>query len=135
MAQGLWTANSYPAAGSGASATQAAPSDSATVLRCRNITVSCAGDGTNTTGILQCKLADGAGNTLWEAALSAPAIGSASIQVNNDDLRALPIGNVAGVAQTQSTLVLTVGAPGHSSQVSASMQGDIVEIGKPGYFG
>lgn len=135
MAQALWTANDFPAAGVAASATKAAPDDNATVLRCRNITVSCAGDGTNPTGKLTCLLADGAGNVLWKAVIAAPATGSASIQVNSDDLRAVPVGNASGVSQAQQTLVLTVSAPANSGQVSASMQGDIVEIGKPGYFG
>lgn len=135
MAQALWTANNFPSAGASATATQTAPADNATVLRCRNITVSCAGDGTNATGKLTAQLADGAGNVLWKAVLAAPATGSSSIQVNNDDLRAVPVGNSSGVSQAQQTLVLTVSAPANSGQVSASMQGDIVQIGKPGWFG
>ncbi len=126
MSQGLWTANNYPSTATAATCSKANASavDVGLVNRARNVCFSAAGAAAAATGIIECVVRDGATGTgaiIWAGALSAVAGDSASIVLNNCDLRSSP-----GNALTAET----TGAGAAGTQLAVSMSGDLVQNGK-----
>jgi hypothetical protein len=127
MSQGLWTVNNYPSTATAATVTQPAAGGSL-VNRARHITFSASGAAAAATGILECVVRDGATGTgaiIWSGTLSSLAAESSSLVVPWIDLRASK-GNALTAEFT--------GAGAAGTQLSVSMMGDLVEVGKPGWF-
>ena len=127
MSQGLWTVSNFPATATAASASQVAVGGTGVVNRARNVCFSVA-TGATASGPIQCVVRDGdpgTGTIIWQGVIGAAIGGGDCIPLNNCDLRA---------SQGNALTAETVTGGAATSQISISMSGDLVQIGKPGWF-
>lgn len=122
MASGQWQLTAQQSAAA-ATVTQTAVATGGQAIRLRSLTFTLSG---TSAGAITCVVRDGAtgtGTIIWQGSLNCAANGSASIALQDQDLRA-----TSGSLTVEST-----GSGGSNTTTSVNAGGDLVQIGYPAY--